>query len=139
MDKVYNIPRYDTLVERTLEKIKELGVVKGGEYAGDVDRLANFRRNAAAAGVTMEQCWQIYSGKHWDAIIQYIRDDAVGKERTRAEPLEGRVDDLIVYLLLFKAMLDERRAQPADERRAQPADGGKSVGGLDAAKAEAAR
>lgn len=108
MTKSFSIPEYDKMVDETFKNIIELGRLKGGEYAGDIDRLANFRRNAAEAGVTMEQCWRIYAGKHWDAIAQYIRDEAEGKERKRMEPLTGRVDDMIVYLFLFKAMLIER-------------------------------
>jgi hypothetical protein len=56
----------------------------------------------------MELVWRIYAGKHWDAISQYIKDIQTGKERHRLESLSGRADDLIVYLLLFKAMLMER-------------------------------
>ncbi len=104
---IYPIPRYNELVQETFAEIVRLGVQKGGEYAGDTDRLNNFRRNAANWGLTMEQCWGVYAGKHWDAIQQYIRDRAAGVDRVRTEPLSGRVDDMIVYLLLFKAMLDE--------------------------------
>jgi hypothetical protein len=56
----------------------------------------------------METVWAVYAGKHWDAIQQFIKDQRNGKERERLEPIEGRVDDLLVYLLLFKAMLQER-------------------------------
>lgn len=115
--KIFPISRYDELVAETMRNVVELGKLKGGEYAGDIDRLANFRRNAEVWGMTMEQCWGVYAGKHWDAVGQYIRDSAVGKERVRLESLEGRVDDIITYCLLFKAMLEERRteAQPQDE------------------------
>lgn len=105
---MYPIPRYNDLVNETMKKVVELGVKKGGEYAGDEDRLANFRRNAAQWGMTMEQCWGVYCGKHWDAIAQYIRDSAEEKSRDRLESLGGRVDDIITYMLLFKAMLDEK-------------------------------
>lgn len=105
--KKFSHSDYDILVAEVVEKIKELSTLKGGEYAGDTDRLANFRRNAEAAGATMEQCWRIYAGKHWDAISQFIQDRANGKERIRLEPIAGRVDDLIVYAILFKAMLVE--------------------------------
>ena len=108
MPKIFSISRYDQIVKETVDKIVELGVKKGGEYAGDVDRLANFRRNGDAAGVPMELIWRIYVSKHWDAIMQYERDLRTGKTRPRMEGLDGRVDDIIVYLLLFKAMLLER-------------------------------
>jgi hypothetical protein len=107
--KIFPISRYDEIVAQTMQNVVELGVKKGGEYAGDVDRLANFRRNAEQWGLAnMEQCWGVYAGKHWDAITQYIRDLSSGVKRDRLESLEGRVDDVITYCLLFKAMLAER-------------------------------
>ena len=45
---------YEELVEQTIEQIYQLSKLKGGEYAGDVDRLANFRRNAADLELPME-------------------------------------------------------------------------------------
>lgn len=99
--------RWAALVEASYEQIKSLAQKKGGEYSGDDDRLANFRRNGAALGLPMETVWAVYAGKHWDAIQQFIKDQRNGKERERLEPIAGRVDDLLVYLLLFKAMLEE--------------------------------
>jgi hypothetical protein len=100
---------YDELVKDTFDKIVELGVKKGGEYAGDDDRLANFRRNGEKLGLPMEVIWAVYCNKHIDAVMQYIHDLVSGKERERMEPIEGRVDDIIVYMLLFKAILLERK------------------------------
>jgi hypothetical protein len=99
---------YDKLAARTWETIIELGKKKGGEYAGDTDRLANFRRNGERLDLPMEVIWGVYAAKHWDAIMQYIADVRAGKTRQRMESLSGRCDDLIVYLILFKAMLAER-------------------------------
>lgn len=103
----YSHSKYNTLVAETFRKITELAEKKGGEYSGDTDRLLNFRRNGQNLGLPMETVWAVYAGKHWDAIMQFIQDLRVEKTRDRMEPIEGRVDDLIVYLLLFKAMLDE--------------------------------
>ena len=111
---------FDQIVGETIEQIRILSKVKGGEYAGDDDRLANFRRNAKNAAVEMETCWAIYAGKHWDSITQYVQDLQTGKTRERSEPMAGRADDLIVYLLLFKQMLREREMAadntPDDEK-----------------------
>jgi len=104
----YPHQRYNDLIESTVAQIKKLGELKGGEYAGDTDRLANFRRNGVNLGLNMETIWAVYAGKHWDAINQFIQDLEKGKTRERMEPIEGRVDDMLVYLILFKAMLDER-------------------------------
>lgn len=105
---IFSHARYETLVSLTVEKIINLGVVKGGEYAGDEDRLANFRRNGKNLDLPMEVVWAVYAGKHWDAIQQYVKDLHQNKTRPRAESILGRADDLIVYLLLFKAMVVER-------------------------------
>lgn len=109
---MYTHAQYDKLVKATIEQINSLSKLKGGEYAGDVDRLANFRRNAAALGLNMETVWAVYAGKHWDAIQQYVKDLQEGKTRPRAESITGRADDLIVYAILFKAMVEEREAGP---------------------------
>lgn len=105
---IYSHKRYDELVTETAVTIKQLSSLKGGEYAGDVDRLANFRRNAANLGLQMEDVWAVYAGKHWDAINQYIKDLRTGKQRERLESIIGRADDLIVYLILFKAIYEDR-------------------------------
>lgn len=107
----YSHERFNKLIEETVEQINSLSKLKGGEYAGDQDRLANFRRNGTALGLTMEQVWAVYAAKHWDAIMQYVKDLGEGKARVRAEPISGRLDDLIVYSILFKAMVDERETE----------------------------
>lgn len=99
--------RFDQIIDDTINTIRSLSELKGGEYAGDLDRLANFRRNGEVLGVPMETVWAIYANKHHDAVMQYIKDINAGTTRTRSEPISGRVDDLIVYLLLFKLMLEE--------------------------------
>jgi hypothetical protein len=104
---VFSHLQWDQLLADQIASIHQLSALKGGEYAGDEDRLANFRRNALALGLKMEQVWAVYTAKHWDAVMQYIKDQATGKSRERLEPIDGRVDDLIVYLILFKAILRE--------------------------------
>lgn len=98
---------YKRLIDETFETIKKLSDLKGGEYAADVDCLVNFRRNAEKLKLTKEQVWGVYANKHWDALMQYIQDVSTGQSRERAEPPTSRVDDLIVYLLLMKAMITE--------------------------------
>lgn len=108
---MFSHAEYDQIVTETIEQIRSLSTLKGGEYAGDTDRLANFRRNAEALGLNMEQVWSVYAAKHWDAVMQYVKDLGAGKSRPRLEGLEGRADDLIVYLILFKAILKERNGR----------------------------
>jgi hypothetical protein len=109
---IFSHAQYDVLLRDTIAEMGKLSTLKGGEYAGDQDRLANFRRNAKALGMEMEQVWAVYCAKHWDAIMQYIRDLGEGKTRPRMESITGRADDIIVYLTLFKAMVYERDNVP---------------------------
>jgi hypothetical protein len=102
---------FNKVVEKTLVQIQDLLVAKGGEYAGSEDRLANFKRGAALTGVTPMQCLFIYMSKHYDAVATYIRDQAAGVTRVRMEPIEGRVDDLINYGLLLKALIEESQCK----------------------------
>lgn len=125
--RIYKLSDYDALVKSTFDKIVELGIKKGGEYAGDSDRLANFRRNAEAVGIDYRTIWRVYAGKHWDAITQYIKDCQEGKTRDRMEGIDGRVDDLIVYLLLFKAMLEENSPMMRDFDPEKRSDAGLDI------------
>ena len=110
----FSADEYTKILEATFGEMCKLGKLKGGEYAAESDRLDNFRRNALDCGVLMETCWRVYAGKHWDAISTYVRDLQTGKHRERLENITGRVDDLLVYLVLFKCMIVEReRAQGA--------------------------
>jgi len=108
IEKVFSHEKFAKLVNETFDTIGTLIDLKGGEYSGDDDRLLNFRRNGVDLDLPMETVWRVYAGKHWDAVGQYIRDLQTGKNRQRLESIEGRVDDLLVYLLLFKAMVRER-------------------------------
>lgn len=103
---------FDAIIEETISTIKELSALKGGEYAGDHDRLANFKRNAVSFGVTPELIWGVYAGKHWDAIAQYVNDRQTGKTRIRMESITGRLDDLILYCILMKGIITEKEAAP---------------------------
>jgi hypothetical protein len=107
---IYTHERYTKLLDETFSEIKKLSELKGGEYAGDGDRLANFRRNGTDQDLPMETVWRIYAAKHWDAIGQYIKDRRTGKDRVRLESIRGRIDDLITYLILLKAMVDEHES-----------------------------
>lgn len=109
---------FDALVQDTLRDINELLVIKGGEYAGSEDRLANFKRGAALTGCTPEQVLFIYLSKHYDAYATYVRDRAAGVSRPRSESINGRLDDIINYCLLAKALA--RDAASATLKPQQP-------------------
>ena len=98
---------FTALVNKTMDSIHQLLVVKGGEYANSEDRLANFKRGAALTGATPLQVCFIYLSKHYDGIASYVKTHAAGNIRPSSEPIEGRLDDIINYCLLAKALIAE--------------------------------
>lgn len=119
----FTVEAWKKVLTDAIEKINYLSATKGGEYAAEDDRLDNFRRNGERLGLPMEVVWGVYASKHWDALQTYIRDINRGRTRARSEPIEGRADDLIVYLLLFKAMLAERKEMEMARQLANSAQG----------------
>jgi len=76
---------------------------KGRDYTrNDPDRLTNFKRLAGDVDIPIEKVWAIYAGKHWDAIMAFIKTGAA-----ESEPMTGRLDDLHNYLYLLEAILEE--------------------------------
>ena len=99
--------RFLKLIESTFTEIRQLTATKGEEYSNtakvDADQLANFKRQAADLGMTQEQILSVYLNKHLDGIKSYVRTGV-----QHSEPIVGRIDDAILYLLLFKAMVVDK-------------------------------
>ena len=53
---------FNLLFESTIQEIRKLAVLKGGEYAPGADRLANFKSNAEALGLKPEAVWRSTPG-----------------------------------------------------------------------------
>lgn len=96
------------VLQETVDSISALQAVKGGEYAADGDRLANFKEASRRLGGSPEKVLLTYLDKHYAALCNFVRDLEAGRSRPRSEPIQGRADDMIVYLILFKALLVER-------------------------------
>lgn len=106
---------FEVIINESFETVRRLVETKGHEYSGDLDRLLNFKRNGAALGLMPSTIWAVYAAKHWDSIMQYMQDLQHGRYRELSEPIEGRIDDLITYLLLLKGLLNEPRANEKRE------------------------
>jgi hypothetical protein len=46
--------------------------------------------------------WYTYANKHWDGVLAWING-----HRSQREDIRGRILDLIVYLILLWAMVDD--------------------------------
>jgi len=85
---------------------------KGAEYArSNTDQLANFKRQGEELGSTPEQILMVYLNKHVDSIKTYVKRLGTGQPVVLSEPIEGRIDDAILYLVLFKGLTRDRESK----------------------------
>jgi hypothetical protein len=92
----------DDFLRETLATMKS----KGHDYrqGNDADLLHNFRSVADAIDIPMRAVWATYFYKHYSAVMTYVK-----KGQVESEPIEGRIKDLIVYLLLFYHLVQEEK------------------------------
>lgn len=86
---------------------------KGHDYrqGNDKDLLHNFRTVAQTVNSSMEKVWFTYFYKHYSAMCTYIKEGG----QSESEPIEGRIKDQIVYLILFYRMVtDAKRVKAGD-------------------------
>ena len=102
--------RFKVLIDEQAKALHALTASKGEEYArSDDDQLANFKRQAVEFGMMPEKILGVYLNKHLDSIKIYIKHKSPDSVYALAEPIEGRIDDAILYLLLLKAMVVEEK------------------------------
>jgi len=96
---------FEAYLDRQFAAIKAINSTKGRDYTGDEDALANLR-DMPRAGITGLQKLWVYLDKHIRAIETYVREGQV-----ESEPIEGRIHDAVLYLLLFGALVEEEQRE----------------------------
>ncbi len=110
-----NTEKLIELRNNLFEDVKYVMDSKGKEYSGSHDRLANFKRNGENLGLNPETIWSVYASKHWDSLMSFIRELNEGEdikilEKDLSEPIDGRILDIITYLILLQGLIKERRS-----------------------------
>lgn len=78
------------------------------EYAqNEGNALQNFDDQAAELEIPREKVWYIFADKHWRGVRAWING-----HRSQRENVRGRIKDLIVYLVLLWAMVDDTENVP---------------------------
>lgn len=95
--------RFNDEIENCLMKAVNILSTKGKDYSGDLDVLQNFKKGAASFGVNPDTILMIFADKHWQAIKAYAKT-----YKLESEPIEGRIIDVIAYMVLLYAMVKER-------------------------------
>lgn len=104
------------LLARVFDECDRLLDAGQQDYAGGENALGNFVRLSSELGIPPEQVLWVFATKHKDAIAAYIRGEA-----SRREPVTGRINDLITYLVLLRAMVEARaRADLPSESTSEP-------------------
>lgn len=105
-------------VDKFLEKTLEIMRVKGHDYrqGNDNDLIHNFRTVSEAVNEPMEKVWFTYFYKHYAALTTYIKNGG----QSESEPIEGRISDLIVYLLLFHEILLDKEKKRKENLAKNP-------------------
>jgi hypothetical protein len=73
------------------------------EYAQrEENALENFDAGARDLGIHRQKVWGVLAAKHWRGIMAYIKG-----HKSQREDVRGRIKDLIVYLVVLWAMIDD--------------------------------
>ena len=104
---------FDSLILPEIKRMRDSGQK---EYAHDTsDVFANFNRIANLLDVDRKKILMTYALKHVDGITAFIKGYT-----SQREGISGRITDLIVYLILLWAIIEEERSQnerPSDIQR----------------------
>ncbi len=92
------------VMETVFEECRALRGAGQLEYAHKGENaFANFERAGRDLDLEREKVLWIFAMKHRDGIASYLKGHTSQREDVR-----GRINDLIVYLVLLRGMLDER-------------------------------
>lgn len=94
------------LMSDVFEECVNVHAVANKEYAAESNALANFDEVGKDAGVPPERVWYVLASKHWRGIRAWITGF-----RSQREDVRGRIKDLIVYLVLLYAIIDNQQEE----------------------------
>ena len=101
---------FAALLQRRLDKIQETLVSKRAEYAAPEDVLHNFKKGAAILRCTPAECCVSYLTKHLVSIFDIMDEIGKGVHRdNRAEQVDEKIGDALVYLILLEAIIMEKQ------------------------------
>lgn len=95
-----------------LKSLREAGQK---EYAGGEDAFGNFNRLSESLKTDRRKILWVYLTKHLDGITSFLNGHI-----SQREPVEGRIDDAIVYLTLLRGMISEERNASTLDKLSSP-------------------
>lgn len=115
------------MMEETFLRLQGLRKAGQAEYAGGESAFGNFERVATQLRMDRKQVLWVYVSKHLDGIVSYLNG-----HRSQREEIEGRIDDVEVYLELLRAMIyeDKHTIEAEMARQQQNMQGSGGMSGL---------
>jgi hypothetical protein len=106
-----NVEEFEkNIFKPTIKKLEQLLEKKGYEYReGESNDIhANFNNEAKKLDVSSFLILSVYMNKHISSIMTYIKDRVHNRPlKSYSEPIEGRILDLINYMMLLLGMIKE--------------------------------
>lgn len=91
------------VMEDVFEKCRVFRESGQKEYSHrEGNAFANFERVAERIGIDRKACLMVYAEKHLDGVHSYIKG-----HKSQREDVRGRILDIIVYMVLLYAMIEE--------------------------------
>lgn len=95
------------VMDRVIQEIQSLCEAGQKEYAGGENAFGNFERIASRIDTSREKVLWTYLTKHLDGIESHIKGHI-----SQREPVEGRINDAIVYLIILRGMVEDSKPKP---------------------------
>ncbi len=100
--------KYIEFVKRTtFEHIDKLLATKGGEYSSITNRFENFNDAGRSEDMPPEKALWYMMLKHYISIRKFVME-LVTPTRRSLDKWNEKIDDMITYLILLKAMIRRR-------------------------------
>lgn len=101
-----NHEQFRDVFDDVIDRLNNILIIKGKEYARSYDRLRNFKDAAEFQDIEPEQALFGFVSKHMIALKDFI--STIGDIETTAEEWDEKIFDIIAYMILLKALLVER-------------------------------
>ena len=96
---------FNELLEERLKKIKETLGAKAVEYAFNNDRLHNFKVAAQLSDNTPTHALWGMAMKHLVSVVDLV----TGRLENKRKNIDEKIGDMINYLILLEALLEDTR------------------------------
>lgn len=107
--------RFDEIVNKTLDQIKDVLIVKGKEYRRNNNPFHNFDEGSKCSGQIREKVLDGFLLKHEISIADMINDLEKGII-PKIETVEEKFGDNLIYLLIKKASIIDKIEEKKEEK-----------------------